>query len=93
LILTKNQISGSNSAKKIKKMIKIFNNTHLAFALKSDSELDRAYFLFKIIDNRLLVRIGTAVTNFAIKLKLPVEKLIRVTVLTIFVEVLMKRIV
>ena len=61
-------------------MSNIFNNTQIAFALKSDTELDRAYFLFKLINNQPLVRIGTAVTNFAIKANLPVESLIRATV-------------
>jgi len=61
-------------------MENIFNNTQIAFSLKSDTELDRAYFLFKLIANEPLVRIGTAVTNFAIKANLPVEGLIRATV-------------
>jgi proline dehydrogenase len=61
-------------------MEKLFNNTEVAFALKSDTELDRAYFLFKMIDNEPLVKIGTAVTNFALKAHLPVEGLIRATV-------------
>jgi proline dehydrogenase len=61
-------------------MKKIFNDTQIAFALKSDTELDRAYFLFKLIANEPLVRIGTAVTNFALKAHLPVEGLIRATV-------------
>jgi proline dehydrogenase len=61
-------------------MEKIFNNTQTAFSLKTDTELDRAYFLFKMIANEPLVRIGTAVTNFAIKAHLPVEGLIRATV-------------
>ena len=61
-------------------MEKIFNNTQVAFALKSDTELDRAYFLFKMIANQPLVRIGTAVTNFALKAHLPVDGLIRATV-------------
>jgi proline dehydrogenase len=61
-------------------MEKIFNNTKVAFALKTDTELDRAYFLFKMIDSEPLVRIGTAVTNFALKAHLPVEGLIRATV-------------
>lgn len=58
----------------------IFNNTETAFALKSDSQLERAYFLFKMIQNEPMVRIGTAVTNFALKAHLPVEGLIRSTV-------------
>lgn len=59
---------------------KIFENTEVAFGLKSDSELERAYFLFKMISHEPLVRIGTAVTNFALKAHLPVEGLIRSTV-------------
>ena len=61
-------------------MKKIFENTEVAFALKSDTELERAYFLFKLIDSQPLVKLGTLVTNFAIKAKLPVESLIRATV-------------
>ena len=58
----------------------IFDNTEIAFALKSDSELERAYFLFKMISIEPLVRIGTAATNFALKAHLPIEGLIRSTV-------------
>ncbi len=61
-------------------MKRIFEDTETAFKLKSDSELERAYFLFKLIANEPLVRIGTAVTNFAIKAHLPVDGLIRATV-------------
>ncbi len=61
-------------------MNKIFDNTQNAFSLKSDTELERAYFLFKLIDSEPLVKIGTAVTNFALKAHLPVEGLIRATV-------------
>ena len=57
-----------------------FNNTKVAFHLKSDSDLERAYFLFKMISHQPLVRIGTAATNFALKAHLPVEGLIRSTV-------------
>ena len=60
--------------------MRLFNNTETAFKLKSDSELERAYFLFKMIQNQPMVRIGTAVTNFALKAHLPVEGLIRSTV-------------
>jgi len=61
-------------------MKKIFENTEVAFALKSDSELERAYFLFNLIKIEPLVKIGTTVTKFALKSKLPVEGLIRSTV-------------
>ena len=58
----------------------LFNNTKIAFSLKSDSELERAFFLFKLIQSQPMVKIGTAVTNFALKAHLPVEGLIRSTV-------------
>ncbi|RZN84007.1 MAG: proline dehydrogenase [Winogradskyella sp.] len=58
----------------------LFNNTQTAFSLKSDSQLERAYFLFKMISKEPLVRIGTAVTKFALNASLPVEGLIRSTV-------------
>lgn len=58
----------------------IFDNTEIAFALKSDSELGRAYFLFKMISKPTLVRIGSALTSFALNARLPVEGLIKVTV-------------
>ena len=61
-------------------MNKLFDNTETAFQIKTDTELERAYFLFKMIQNEPLVRIGTAVTNFALKTRMPVEKLIRMTV-------------
>ena len=61
-------------------MEKIFEDTQTAFSLKSDTELDRAYFLFKMIKSEPLVRIGTAITNFALKAHMPVEHLIRASV-------------
>jgi len=60
--------------------MKLFDNTEIAFSLKSDSELERAHFLFKLIQSQPMVRIGTAVTNFALKAHLPVKGLIRSTV-------------
>jgi len=58
----------------------LFEDTRTAFVLKSDADLDRAYFLFRLIANEPLVRIGTTVTNFALKSHLPIEGLVRVTV-------------
>jgi len=61
-------------------MDKIFDNTQIAFSLKSDNELNRAYYLFKMIANPKLVKAGTALATFALKLNLPVKGLIRATV-------------
>ena len=64
--------------------MKLFDNTEVAFALKSQSELLRANFLYKMIQNQTLVRIGSALTNFALKANLPVQGIIRATVFNHF---------
>ncbi|SDW89743.1 L-proline dehydrogenase [Lutibacter oricola] len=61
-------------------MDKIFNNTEIAFALKTNVELDRAFYLFEMIKREPLVKIGTVMTKFALKTHLPVEGIIRATV-------------
>jgi len=58
----------------------LFNNTEVAFAVKSDAELEKAYWLFKMIKNEPLVKLGTGVTKFALKHHLPVEAIIKTTV-------------
>lgn len=66
-------------------MEKIFNNTQIAFSAMSDKALDRAYFLFRMIKTPAMVKIGTSLTNFALKFHLPVEGIIRKTVFDHFV--------
>ncbi len=58
----------------------IFNNTEVAFAVKSDAELEKAYWLFKMIKSEPLVKLGTGVTKFALKHHFPVEAIIKTTV-------------
>jgi proline dehydrogenase len=62
-----------------------FENTENAFAYKSDAELKKAGFLFKSMGNAFLVRWGTRLTPWAIRLKLPVKGLIRKTIFSQFV--------
>jgi proline dehydrogenase len=63
---------------------KIFNDTETAFKLKSDAELNRAIFLFEMINRPLLVKAGTTLTNVALKFHLPVETLIKKTIFNQF---------
>lgn len=63
---------------------KIFNDTETAFKLKSDDELNRALFLFEMINRPTLVKIGTYLTNVSLKLHLPVEGLIKATIFNQF---------
>ncbi|RZP14612.1 MAG: proline dehydrogenase [Flavobacteriales bacterium] len=58
----------------------IFENTEVAFKLKNDSQLERAFFLFKMIANEPLMKVGAVATKFALNARLPVEGLIRSTV-------------
>ena len=60
--------------------MKLFENTEIAFASKSDAALERAYFLFRLISNQPLIKIGTHIAQFALKSNLPVEGLIRTSV-------------
>lgn len=61
-----------------------FSNTELAFALKSNWELKKAYLLFWIIRNNSVASIATGSANLAIKLRLPVKGLIKKTVFSHF---------
>ena len=57
-----------------------FSDTKEAFSLKSNFELNRAFFLFKIIGNTTFVKLSTVLTNFALKFHLPVTPIIKATV-------------
>lgn len=59
---------------------KIFNNTKHAFVLKSDEDLKRSLFLFSMMDIPYFVPISTRATNLALKLKLPIEPIVRSTI-------------
>ena len=57
-----------------------FKNTETAFSLKNNIELRRAYFLFKLISYPFLVSIGKFIITVCVKLRLPIDKLIRISV-------------
>lgn len=56
---------------------KLFENTKLAFELKSNSSLRKSLFLFSIIKYPLIVKLGSFLTRFFLKLKLPVTPIIK----------------
>jgi proline dehydrogenase len=60
--------------------MKQFNNTEIAFRSKSNQDLNRAYWLFKIIGYPSIVKIGKGFTNFALKTHLPINGIIRSTI-------------
>ena len=57
-----------------------FDDTEIAFRRKTDADLNRAYWLFKIISINFLTRIGPPITNIAFKLGLPIKSLIKSTI-------------
>lgn len=71
--------SNANQLEPDKKALS-FDDTEIAFRGKSNSDLERAYWLFKIISVKLLTKIGPPLTGFAIKLGLPIKPLIKATI-------------
>ncbi|TCK83671.1 proline dehydrogenase family protein [Albibacterium bauzanense] len=57
-----------------------FENTEIAFKSKSNTDLKRAYWLFKLISINPLVKFGSYVTNFALKIGLPIQGIIKNTI-------------
>jgi proline dehydrogenase len=57
-----------------------FENTELAFKYKGDKDLKQARMLFSLMAKPLLVKLGTHLTPWAIRNKLPVKGLVRSTI-------------
>ena len=57
-----------------------FENTEKAFVAKSDWQLKKAYWLFKIVNNNTMARLSTRSANLALKMHLPVKGIIKNTV-------------
>ena len=62
-----------------------FDNTENAFAYKSNQELKKADFLFSSMGHPWLVKLGTKLTPWSIRNKLPINGLIRKTIFAQFV--------
>jgi proline dehydrogenase len=57
-----------------------FNNTEVAFKGKSSFQLQKAYYLFKIVSIGALVSIASVLTRIALALRLPINYLIKKTI-------------
>ncbi|MDQ3047475.1 MAG: proline dehydrogenase family protein [Bacteroidota bacterium] len=57
-----------------------FNNTEVAFSGKSGSDLNRSYWLFRMVSNSAFVNIGKSLTSLAIQTHLPIKGLIKATI-------------
>ncbi len=61
-----------------------FKNTEVAFSSKSNSDLKKAKFLFKMLANKSMMMLGKYATNAVLALHLPVKGLIRATIFNQF---------
>lgn len=57
-----------------------FDNTEVAFSSKSNRDLKRAYWLFRIIASPSIVKFGKKATNLALNLRLPISAPIKATI-------------
>jgi len=57
-----------------------FENTEIAFRHSSNADLKRAYWLFRMININFFVKIGPPITNFAMKIGLPIKSIIKATI-------------
>jgi proline dehydrogenase len=57
-----------------------FDNTAISFSGKSNKDLNRSYWLFKMVASPTFVSIGKSLTTFAIKMHLPIKAIIKATI-------------
>lgn len=57
-----------------------FDNTEIAFKAKTDTDLTRAYRLFKLVGNPGLVKFGKWATDLALRLRLPIRGAVKKTI-------------
>ena len=61
-----------------------FKSTEIAFRIKSDRELRKALFLFRAISNSCLVKIGGFFSGLAIRIRLPINWIVKPTIYSHF---------
>ena len=69
------QITSSNELKKLS-----FEDTHVAFASKNNFELQKAYWIFAIMNQNWIVKLGTFFIKLFLFLHFPIKKLIKTTI-------------
>ncbi len=57
-----------------------FDNTEVAFSYKSDQDLRKSYWLFSAIGAPWLTDLGTKLVKFALKIKLPIQGVLKITI-------------
>ena len=68
-----------------------FDNTQKAYQLKTDRDLQKAYYLFLLFSNEKLVSIGSSITRLILRIKLPVSYIFKITFFSQFCAGLNKK--
>ena len=68
-----------------------FDNTQKAYQLKTDRDLQKAYYLFLLFSNKKLVSIGSSFTRLILRIKLPVSYIFKITFFSQFCAGLNKK--
>lgn len=58
----------------------LFDDLHVAYADKSNKDLNRAYLLFSLIKSPFLTKLLTKIVKFSIRIGLPIQYIIKATV-------------
>lgn len=61
-----------------------FSNTEVAFKSKSNDELNKAYWLFKMVGSPTFVSVGKNLTNFALAIRFPIKWAVKPTIFSQF---------
>ena len=61
-----------------------FDDTKAVFAHKSNRELRKSYYLFSILQHSVLIKIGSLLLKISFFLRIPVKKLIKITIFNQF---------
>ncbi|MEO0581539.1 MAG: proline dehydrogenase family protein [Bacteroidota bacterium] len=62
-----------------------FTNTELAFQAMSNAKLSRTYWMFRMIDNPFLTKVGPKMLTWAFQIGLPVKGIVKNTIFELFV--------
>ncbi|MEL6625799.1 MAG: proline dehydrogenase family protein [Bacteroidota bacterium] len=62
-----------------------FTNTELAFQAMSNAKLSRTYWMFRMIDNPFLTKVGPKMLTWAFQIGLPVKGVVKNTIFELFV--------
>ena len=72
------QMTLNTSSNELKKLS--FEDTHIAFASKNNFELQKAYWIFAIMNQNWIVKLGTFFIKLFLFLHFPIKKLIKTTI-------------